>query len=258
MSQSPQTRAHLTLLAGVAGIVLVLISGLGLAIHFAVSDANPATATAPTTSAADASVESVRDEIASAPMLPVGAEAATGGIPATGEVPSITIPRGYLNGAEGVPTGYPRTPEGAVGQLGQILWSVLSPMDLAHASQVEAAWFETHDDTQTWPVIRLMREFLHAGQLTTGLPPGASLQVVPVAGQIKGSDGDSWHVACVLLDMTYTYRDQARMAYGHCERMTWIEGRWVIASGLHPVPAPSTWPGTELAVEAGWRTWIED
>ena len=33
-------------------------------------------------------------------------------------------------------------------------------------------------------------------------------------------------------------------------------GRWLIAAGLPPAPAPSTWPETDLARQAGWLTWV--
>ena len=47
----------------------------------------------------------------------------------------------------------------------------------------------------------------------------------------------------------------ARIGYGHCERMTWHEDRWMIAPGVPPAKAPPTWPGSALALQAGWRTW---
>ena len=143
-----------------------------------------------------------------------------------------------------------------MGQLGEILVSVLGPMDLAHAQRVQQTWFEDPTGSSgPWPVLGLIQSFLTAGRMPAGLEPGASLTVVPAAGLVKGSDGDGWHVVCVLVEITYTFRDQARLAYGHCERMTWQEDRWVIGAGAHPVPGPSTWPGTELAVKAGWLQW---
>ena len=81
------------------------------------------------------------------------------------------------------------------------------------------------------------------------------MTATPVAGQVKGTDGPDWVLACVLLDVRVVITAQARAAYGHCEAMTWEAGRWVIAPGQAPAPAPSTWPGTDLANEAGWRTW---
>ena len=242
-------RAHLTLLAAVTSVALLLLSGLGFAVYFAVADDPTTPTTARVVDSLPTGDASLRDEIAAAPMLAVSPADATGGTPALGSLVDQI-------GAEGIPTGYPKTPEGAVGQLGEILVSVLGAMDLTHAQRVQQTWFEDPTGSSgPWPVLGLIQSFLTAGKMPDGLEPGASLTVIPSAGQVKGSDDDGWHVVCVLVEITYTYRDQARLAYGHCERMTWQEDRWVIADGTHPVPAPSTWPGTELALEAGWLTW---
>ena len=255
-------RAHLTLLAAVTSVALLLLSGLGFAVYFAVADDPTTPTTARVVDSLPTGGASVRDEIAAAPMLPVSPADATGGTPALGALPTIDIPLVDQIGEEGIPTGYPQTPQGAVGQLGEILVSVLSSMDLTHAQRVQQTWFEdptsstdSAGSSGSWPVLGLIQSFLTAGKMPDGLEPGASLTVIPSAGQVKGSDGDGWHVVCVLVEITYTFRDQARLAYGHCERMTWVDGRWLIAEGAHPVPGPSTWPGTELAVEAGWLTW---
>ncbi len=40
--------------------------------------------------------------------------------------------------------------------------------------------------------------------------------------------------------------------------MQWVGGCWMVAPGAPPAPAPATWPGTQLAHEAGWRTWSTD
>ena len=249
-------RAHLTLLAAVTSVALLLLSGLGFAVYFAVADDPTTPTTARVVDSLPAGGVTVRDEIAAAPLLPVSAAAATGGTPALGPLPTIDIPVVDQVGAEGIPTGYPQTPEGAVGQLGEILVSVLGAMDLTHAQRVQQSWFQDPaGSAASWPVLGLIQSFLTAGRMPAGLEPGASLTVVPAAGLVKGSDGDGWHVVCVLVEITYTFRDQARLAYGHCERMTWQEDRWVIGAGAHPVPGPSTWPGTELAVKAGWLQW---
>ncbi|MHA6510719.1 hypothetical protein [Tessaracoccus sp. Y1736] len=255
-------RAHLTLLAAVTSVALLLLSGLGFAVYFAIADDPTTPTTARVVETLPAGGASVRDEIAADPMLAVAPSDATGGTPAIGPLPTIDIPMGDQIGAEGIPTGYPQTPEGAIGQLGEILVSVLSSMDLAHAQRVQQTWFEdptsstdSAGSSGSWPVLGLIQSFLTAGKMPAGLQPGASLTVIPSAAQVKGSDSDGWHVVCVLVEITYTFRDQARLAYGHCERMTWQEDRWLIAEGAHPVPGPSTWPGTELAVKAGWLTW---
>lgn len=249
-------RAHLTLLAAVTSVALLLLSGLGFAVYFAVAD-DPTTPTGQVVeSLPTGGGVALRDEIAAAPMLAVSPADATGGTPALGALPTIDIPLVDQIGEEGIPTGYPKTPEGAVGQLGEILVSVLGSMDLTHAQRVQQSWFEDPTSSAgSWPVLGLIQSFLTAGRMPAGLETGASLTVIPSAGQVKGSDGDGWHVVCVLVEITYTFRDQAHLAYGHCERMTWREDRWLVGAGAHPVPGPSTWPGTELAVEAGWLTW---
>jgi len=77
----------------------------------------------------------------------------------------------------------------------------------------------------------------------------------PAGAQVKGTDGPGWVLACVLLDMRATITADARMGYGYCERMQWRSGRWMIAPGTPPARAPSTWPGSDLSIKAGWRTW---
>jgi hypothetical protein len=85
----------------------------------------------------------------------------------------------------------------------------------------------------------------------------AAVVTTPIAAQVKGTDGSDWVLACVLLDIKARLATQARIAYGHCERMQWTPqegGRWLLGPGTEPARAPSTWPGTDLAVQAGWKT----
>ena len=92
-----------------------------------------------------------------------------------------------------------------------------------------------------------------------GTSVGGTVVATPVAAQVKGSDGPDWTVACVLLHVRARIAAEAVTAYGHCERMTWLpqQERWVIAAGDPPARAPSTWPETDLARQAGWRTWVD-
>ena len=85
----------------------------------------------------------------------------------------------------------------------------------------------------------------------------ATVIAVPAAGQVKGVDGPDWAVACVLFEVHATITVEAQMGYGYCERMQWHNGRWMIAPGAPPARAPSTWPGSELSIRAGWRTWVD-
>jgi len=97
---------------------------------------------------------------------------------------------------------------------------------------------------------------LEAARLSR-LEPGQVVVTTPVGAMVKGTDGPTWTLACVLVTVRARVKAEARIAYGHCERMTWQTGRWVIGSGLAPARAPGTWPGSEAMVAAGWRSWEE-
>lgn len=255
---TPRTAA-LKLLTAVGSMTAILITGLGFAIYFALTDTTP-TSSGTTVGQKPGVVASVgvRDAIADAPMLTTTAQDATGGTPALTPPPTLVMPAASSVGALGVASGLPHTPEGAAAQLGEILSATLQPMDLAWAQEIKKSWFQTPDEGRVWPVTLLIQGFLQRAGMPMGLEPDALMTVTPVAAQIKGTDGPDWVVACVLLDITYTRTATARLAYGHCERMSWVGGRWLIAPGSHPPPAPSTWPGTDLATTAGWRTWVQE
>ena len=84
------------------------------------------------------------------------------------------------------------------------------------------------------------------------------ITAVPVAGQVKGVDGPDWALTCVLMKVTARVVTEDSVVDGMCARMEWTGDRWVIAPGTEPARAPATWPGTQLALEAGWRTWVAD
>lgn len=250
-------RAAWKLLAALTVGALLLIAGLGFAIGSALSDArhetDPTTAPGPGTAAGQTLPS--RADIVQAPMLVVDPADATGGTPALTPGPSLRMPSPARVDELGVATAFPHTPEGAAAQLAELMVAVLGRMDLAYASQVRQVWFADPDQPDVWPVMLLIQGFLERAGMPLGLEAPAQVLPVPVAAQFKGTDGPDWVVACVLLDITYTNVATARLAYGHCEQMAWTGDRWVIAAGSHPPPAPSTWPGTELAIRAGWRTW---
>lgn len=204
-------------------------------------------------------VDGGRDQIAAAPMLEITPADVTGGTPATSLPEHIEIPRPTDSGPARIPTGFPHTPEGAVGQLNAIVGEVTTVMSIPHAHQVYEAWSAPGaPPAQDWSMTHNVARFLESagipGQSATGQ---VQVRVTPEAGQIKGTDGPDWVVACVLLTVQVNYERRAEIAYGHCERMTWDSdsSRWVIAPGAAPAAAPSTWAGTDLAARAGWRAW---
>src|SRR5690606_30851584 len=158
-----------------------------------------------------------------------------------------------------VPTGYPRTPEGAVGQLAAIDVTVIRAMSVAGTHEIYRSWSTGGADPARWVMTGNVTDFLTAaGQSGQTKEAGLVVTAIPAAGQVKGTDGPDWVVACVLLQLEASLVEQARAAYGHCEAMTWTGDRWVIDTTRLVSPAPSTWPGTDLAARAGWRPWAPD
>jgi hypothetical protein len=173
----------------------------------------------------------------------------------------IAIPAGTGTGPADVPSGFPRTPEGAVGQLAAIEVAVLQAMSFDYTAAVHRAWTSPGaPDVSAWPIAGNVRSFLGEAGIGGELDPGATVQVQPVAAQVKGVDGTDWVLACVLVIVDAHVNVSARMGYGYCERMQWAPAgrRWLIAPGVPAASAPSTWPGTDLARQAGWLTWTED
>ena len=249
-------RKLLAAVAAAATLLLVLVAGLGYAVYLVVADHSTPAAPAP----AAGSVE-LRDRITAEPMLAVDSSAsrpsALSAIPAD----RVAIPAATRTGPAGVPTGFPHTPEGAVGQLAAIEVAVLASMSIDYTAAVHQAWtWPGAADVSAWPMAENVRSFLGSAGMTGELDPGATVQVSPAAARIKGVDGPDWVLACVLLVVDAHVNVGARMAYGYCERMQWSPGerRWLVGPGVPAAPAPSTWPGTDLARQAGWLTWTED
>jgi len=250
-SARPMSRPRLlALLAGVAAVAVCLVAGLGYALVAAFGDApRPVSA-----SSQRGDAGSARDQIAGAPMLSVGEAAAHTPNVAVELAPAVALPRASGSGALGVRTGFPRTPLGAVAQLAAIDARVLSAMSVPVAVDTYTAWaLPGGVGAAGWAQTENVRTFLTSAR-QAGQTKDAStfVSVVPAAYQVKGADGEDWVVACVLFDVTARITDVARMGYGTCERMQWTPDGWRIAPGTPPAPAPSTWPGSELAVKAGW------
>jgi len=255
-------RRLLVVLACVVAAAMLLLLGLGYAVYVALTSA---TGTAKPVSAAAAAQPAPgpqaaggaarRDEIASAPMLAVGPADSRASIPAAVAGPTITIPASTRQGPASVPAGFPRTPEGAVAQLSAIETTVLQGMSIAAANQVYEQWaLPGGVGVAGWEITQDVQAFLATAQMGPEKDMTSFVVATPAAAQVKGTDGPDWVLACVLLDMRATITADSRMGYGYCERMQW-RGRWMIAPGTPPARAPSTWPGSDLSIKAGWRTW---
>lgn len=249
-------------LAAVLGIGLVaaltLVAGLGIAI------AQLLTATSRETTVAFRDTSSVgsdrRDQLAALPMAAVPQDAGFAPDPALASAPPIRIPAATNGrGPAAVATGFPQTPEGAVGQLAAIEQSVLEAMSLPTTREVHDAWALPDAPTyDQWELTDDVASFLRSGR-QGGQAKDATTVVTatPAMALVKGVDGPDWVVVCVLLDVQVSIRTEARMGYGHCSRMQWADRRWQIAPGAAPAEAPSAWPGSVAAVSAGWLTWQE-
>ena len=256
-------RRLLVVLACVAAAAMLLLLGLACAVCFALTSATGTAKAVPAAAAAQvASVPQTaggaarRDEIASAPMLAARPADSRASTPAAVAGPTITIPASTRQGLASVPAGFPRTPEGAVAQLSAIETTVLQGMSIAAANQVYEQWaLPGGVGVAGWEITQDVQAFLTTAQMGSEKDMTSSVVATPAAAQVKGTDGTDWVLACVLLDMRATITADAAMGYGYCERMAWRAGRWMIAPGTPPARAPSTWPGSDLSIKAGWRTW---
>jgi hypothetical protein len=198
-------------------------------------------------------------------MLKVATDDARRGVPAAVTGPVIDVPPATGVGPGQVPTGFPPTPGGAVGQLAAIETTVLQGMSIPQANHVYEQWaLPGGAGVADWALTKNVQNFLASAGQGQSKDPTVAVTATPAAGQVKATDGPDWVLACVLLDVRATITVQARIGYGYCERMQWHAtptgtdgdgGRWMIAPGATAAAAPSTWPGTDIAFKAGWRTW---
>lgn len=274
-------RRLLTALVLVVLAAMLVLVGLGYAVYFALvpnedtvhtppgavsTGVGTAPSGIPTPSAA--SSQERRDAIAAAPMLSVPASDAQPAPPATRLAQPITVPSASTVGPAMVPTGFPETPEGALGQLAAIEATVLEAMSIWVAHEVYDAWaLPGGAGADEWAMTANVQAFLGAARMGPEKDARAIVYATPAGGQVKGTDGPGWVVACVLLEVDAVIETDAKAGYGYCERLQWhqdstapkgVGGRWMIAAGDAPAVAPSTWPGTERAIDAGWKRWVQD
>lgn len=256
------SRGRLALVvAAVVGVAALLVAGLAVTVIGALTDdpASPQVVDEQARFSAGPDGirgEEYRDTVAAAPMLASTADDMQPAAPALNPVEALRIPAAARVGAEQVPSGFPQTPEGAVAQLAAIEATVLTPMSVEFARQVFEAWSLPGAQFERWPAAASISSF-HAAAGTVDGDGSVSISVAPVGAQVKGTDGPGWVLACVQLDVQASVVERVRFGYGHCDRMTWVDGRWVIDSGVPPAIAPSTWPGSERSREAGWLAWRE-
>ena len=194
------------------------------------------------------------DQLAAAPLPSAGLDQALPGPLTTALTPPIQLPTASALGPAGVAAGYPQTAAGALAQLAAIDIAALGSGSITRAQQIIAAWAGPGGPTpESWSGVRAVAALLSGAGLSADGDPRLSVQVTAPMGLIKGSIGTDFVVPCLDLLVTVTlggHRQAAAVA--DCQRMVWRTGRWVIGAGAEPATAPSVWPGTQAAVEAGY------
>ncbi len=268
LTRSARAKAWLTL-TGLFVLGVSLIWGLAIFIwsltaHTGPATPAPATPTSTPSGIAAAApnipgsvgrpVGAAQDELAARPMTLVPLAAASPQpIAATATAPALALPDSK-DPAAALPTGFPRTPEGAVAQLAAIdtaAFRDLNPATVAdvHARAVLPGAVPLAEWTPQVGVTAILR--------TAGAPagsPGLTATWTLTHAQVKGVlQGGGFVLACVLGELDATYHSTARAGVGDCQRMLWQGGRWWIGPGAQPAFAPSTWPGSADCVRAGWQ-----
>ncbi len=257
----PWSRRRLAwLLAGAAAVGAVLLTGL---VYMLVSLLAPAATDEPSVTkrvdllredSGDVRGDEYRDALAAEPMMSTRESDLSPQPPAAEQAEVLEAPTSTATGDVDIATGFPHTPEGAVAQLMEISQRVVTSMSLEHARLVWESWAADPEGFESWGLTEAIGSF-HQAAGTVENDPTVSVRVIPAGGQIKGTDGPGWVLSCVHLDVTISVARQTRFGYGHCDRMQWTGERWIIAAGEPPAVAPSTWPGSERSVEAGWLRW---
>ncbi len=306
----------LGMLTGAAAMVVLLVVGVVLAVvHALRPGGNPAGSLAgkphgvvgtgivqsvsgdgvdPQAGQSDSPADSptLRDQLASRP-LPAVPESASHPSAVSLADPGAPwlLPVATRTGQAGVPTGFARTPQGAMAQLAAIDTAALSSASLAGARAVITGWAAPGGPTtSSWSVIRAIATLLSETDLSGGTHQLAVLPT-PLMGLIKGSlrantagptgssgsggSGGSGQpvfvVPCIDFELDVTVTSTARGAAADCQRMVWTTdsrdtgdtggtggaggagGRWLIGPGPEPAAGPSVWPDTDLAITAGYR-----
>jgi hypothetical protein len=253
----------LALLVAGALVGLLLLVGLGLAIYYGLDPSQVAgkvaskvqsQAAAPGPRAPGDRQRARRDDLAAAPMRTASPADAQPAALSTRDPGSIALPRAAGAGPAGVPAGFTHTPAGALAQLSGIDKAALESASLGGARAVIRGWAAPGGPTAaTWSGVRAMADFLSAAGLSAGKTPDLALSATPLMGLVKATDGGDWVVACVDFEVDATLARTARVAVADCQRMAWAADRWVIGPGAEPAPAPSIWPGTDAAIDAGYK-----
>ena len=210
--------------------------------------------TAPGSRSPDDPVRTRRDDLADRPMRAGSQTDAQPSTLSTRDPGSILLPRSTTVGPVGVRAGFGHSPAGALAQLAAIDKAALDSASLGGVRAVIDDWAAPGGPTAaTWSGVKAMADFLSAAGLSAGRAPNLALTATPIMGLVKAIDGPDWVVVCVDFEVDATLARTARVAVADCQRMAWQDNRWVIGPGSEPAPGPSIWPGTDAAIDAGYK-----
>lgn len=243
-------RRLLALLIAVGLIGVLLLMGLGLAVHRTLTAGGEHMGTAHN----PAKTWDPRDELAARPLPPADAYAWHPGQLSTARSGVLTLPTARHLGEAGVATGFPKTPEGALAQLIAIDQAALQSASIPAAQAVIEAWaVEGGPTPENWSGVRAVADLLQAAGLPMSGSPTLTVSASPEMGLIKGTIGSEYVVPCVNFAVTATLAETAQVAAADCQRMQWTDGRWMVGAGTEPAQPPAVWPGTDAAHKVGYR-----
>ncbi|OLR92582.1 hypothetical protein [Actinokineospora bangkokensis] len=190
------------------------------------------------------------------PLLPPAA-AQPQPLAPTGGGAALRVPAPAGDTGAWIPSGFPATPEGALGQLRALDEAAVSGAD----PEVFARGYRENAEpgapdpaaTGLAAVLRSLRS--RASLPGTGPVPGLVARFQVTHGLIKGTgSAGRFVVVCVLGQLSVGVGGRVVSAgVGDCQAMRWSGTRWRVASGPLAAPAPSAWPGSADAVRAGYR-----
>ena len=104
------------------------------------------------------------------------------GVPAAVPGPIIDVPAATDVGPAQVPTGFPRTPQGAVGQLAAIETTVLQGMSIPQANQVYEQWaLPGGAGVAGWALTKNVQNFLASAGQGQSKDPTVAVTATPAA-----------------------------------------------------------------------------
>ncbi|MDA3644399.1 hypothetical protein LZ318_30695 [Saccharopolyspora indica] len=156
-----------------------------------------------------------------------------------------------------IPGGFPATTEGALAQLKALNEAAMRGGDPATYARgyrsLALAGAPPAESTGLYSLLRSMRS--SAGLDPTGTVPDLTVTYEVTHGQVKGTTDRGYYVvACVLGQLSVDYRGQTITAgVGDCQALRRVGEQWRISPGPMAAAAPSAWPGSADAVNAGYR-----